>query len=537
MGQETEQYVREHKFLLNERQPWESRWKDIANYLLPGRGIFDGYIPNFGGDKHSKVASGIPLQPIKNLAAMMHGGLTSPAKPWFKLTIGSDPRLNEVGQVKVWLEMVEKILYSTFNKSNFYDAAQSLYLEVSGFSTACMWVQPHPTNGIVCFPLTAGEYCIFNDANGQVGGIYREYYQTAYQLIEQWGDKVSRRVKEAYERGNMYKFFPVVHVLKRAAKESAMNKVYPYESVYYEKDSGEMLSKRFLDWFNYLATRWDTVGADVYGRGPGDDAIADIKQFYQVRTDEVRAVNKMIDPPMMAPSSFQDRLNLSSGAVNYVAKGDYEGVKPLYQLNINPQNAMVLESAIRESIEKIFFNDLFIFMVNNPYATATEMALRQEEKLLLMGPVINRQIHEFLDPVITLTFNMLNKQGKIPQPPELLMDQEIKVDYISMLVTAQKLVGAESIDRFINVVGAAANLAPQSLDKVDFDQMIDEYAEMTNVPVRVVVPDEFVAKIREQRAKQEQQQMMDQQAMQAAQTAKTLADAKTEGSVLQQLGG
>jgi len=96
----------------------------------------------------------------------------------------------------------------------------------------------------------------------------------------------------------------------------------------------------------------------------------------------------------------------------------------------------------------------------------------------------------------------------------------LRVEYISIMAAAQRMVGIGGIDRLAGfVTNLAANTQnPQVLDKIDTDQMVDEYADMMGVSPRVVRPDEDVEAMRAERARA-------QAAMQAAQQAQMEADA------------
>lgn len=105
----------------------------------------------------------------------------------------------------------------------------------------------------------------------------------------------------------------------------------------------------------------------------------------------------------------------------------------------------------------------------------------------------------------------------------------LKVEYISILAQAQKMVGLQSIDRFVGFVGNLAQVYAEGLDKVNFDQAIDSYGEGLGVDPNIVRTDDEALAIRQNRAAQQamQQQVMLEQ--EQAKTAKTLADADTQG--------
>jgi len=148
-------------------------------------------------------------------------------------------------------------------------------------------------------------------------------------------------------------------------------------------------------------------------------------------------------------------------------------------------------------------------------ATATEIAERHEEKLLMLGPVLERLHNEMLSPKIDLTFARIVEAGLLPPPPPELQGVELNVEFVSTLAQAQRAVGVQSIDRLLGTIGAVAQFKPDVLDKIDGDQIIDMYSDMLGVDPSIIVGDARVAIIRADRAEQQQQQ----QALQTAAAA------------------
>jgi hypothetical protein len=168
--------------------------------------------------------------------------------------------------------------------------------------------------------------------------------------------------------------------------------------------------------------------------------------------------------------------------------------------------------------------------------TAREIQERHEEKLLMLGPVLERLNDELLDPLIDRTFGIMLRRGLIPPPPEELQGMELNVEYVSVMAQAMKLTGITSIERFMSFAGNLAGVNPGVLDKVDFDQAVDEYANMVGVPPSMIKDDDTVAKIREQRAQQQAAMQQAEMAAQGAQTAKTLSETQvTDENVVGQM--
>jgi hypothetical protein len=199
-----------------------------------------------------------------------------------------------------------------------------------------------------------------------------------------------------------------------------------------------------------------------------------------------------------------------------------------------------LRADIKEVEQRI--NDAFFVQLFKPITMMEgiqpknqfELMQRNQEALLELGPVLERIHGEFLSRLIDRQLKQMFKADLLPPAPEEMQGQEIRVEYISSLAMAQRAVATGGIDRLAAFVGGLVGAGFQSAaDKFDADQAIDEYSSLIGVPPRLVVPDEQVAAIREQRAQQQQQMQMMEMAKQAAETAKSASDAQmTEPSAL-----
>ena len=229
---------------------------------------------------------------------------------------------------------------------------------------------------------------------------------------------------------------------------------------------------------------------------------------------------------MAVPSKFKGVLNLIPGAMNYVDLED-KRVGPLYQISVDIDRIENKIVAVQNRVEKAFYTDLFLLITAaTGTMTATEVMEKQEEKLLLLGPTVERQI-ESLDNIIDVVFEFADERGMIPPPPPELEGQELKVEYISLLAQAQKLVMANSINAYLAVAERVSVLWPGSVIKTDANEVLDQYADIVGVPSKIIRPDDEVEEIEatQQQAAQQLQQM---EAMQAgAGIAKDLGGAST----------
>ena len=163
-------------------------------------------------------------------------------------------------------------------------------------------------------------------------------------------------------------------------------------------------------------------------------------------------------------------------------------------------------------------------------ASIPDSVVRHEEKLLALGPVLEQLNDDLLDPLIDNAFAMAFEQGAFPDPPEELQDQELKVEYISIMAQAQKLTGIANIERFTTFVvnTSAQSENPEMLDKVNFDQIVDNYGDRMGVDANMVRSDEEVEEMRARRAEAQQKAAMLESLNQAADTAQKLSKADLE---------
>jgi len=170
---------------------------------------------------------------------------------------------------------------------------------------------------------------------------------------------------------------------------------------------------------------------------------------------------------------------------------------------------------------------------NRRQITATEIEERQEEKLLALGPVLERVNQDLLDPLIENTFYVLEKQGKLPPAPEELLDQEYKIEYVSIMAQAQRLAGISHIERLVGFVGQAAQLDQSIVQKLNMEEIVEMYADQLGASSKLLRTKEELEQSRAaEQAEAQAIQKMQMQA-QAVDSAKKLSETNiTDNSAL-----
>lgn len=515
------------------KRGWESHWRDLAANFMPRRARFldagewtnDGRVKNHLQDDVGVLA-------LRTLASGMQSGLTSPARPWFNLTLQDADLVTNNKAVKEWLHTCYERMVAAFARSNFYDQIHMLYRELGVFGTGVMLVEEDHENSIRCRTLTAGEYALDVNSSFRVDTLYRRVRMTPRQVAQAWPDTCPERIKNMAERDN-YEWLTILHAIEPNSERRPGSKrgdERPYRSIFCLIEGGtEILEDSGYFEFPALCPRWDTTASDIYGSSPAMDALADCRMLQKISEDGRIALEKEVNPPLLVvQGGLGSDVDTSPGALTQVpslAQGA-PSIQPLYQVKANLAALEQTKQQLKTQIREMFFNDLFLMITQvNQQMTATEVNARNSEKMLLLGPVLDRLRSELFQPLIERVFGILSRSGIMPPPPvedvPELAGQEIKIEFISILAMAQKQAGIDSINQTVAFIGNIMQLSPDAIDKLNVDEAIDQVADMQGVPPKLIRSDDEVSAIRQERALQMQQQ----QQLEAAQQSMNLAGA------------
>ncbi len=536
-----------------ERELWRPHWRDLQRNILPEHGIALQGISQWeqvdGGKKRYWILDDAPSLAVGVFAAGMLSGLSSPSRPWFRLRL-LDPDMNDWYPAKVWLAAVERCIYDILAKSNFYPSVHQGYQELGVFGTWAQFINEDDDTIVRCRPLTIGEYWLGMNNRLQVDTVYRRLWMNAAQIVEEFGEEnVSTTVSNAYKCNQLATLFEVIQGIE--PNDSRYNvpqcKGKAYRSGYFER-SGEkkkMLRIRGFNDFPAQAPRWAVVGAKTYGTCPGMLCLANAKMLYKLTQKFLELLDKMVDPPLVAPTSMKtDTIFTVPGGLSYsddLGQGN-NGLRPLYQVPDVLDATQRKIDLVKEQIKEAFFNDLFMAISQEPTrsnVTAAEIAERHEEKLAVLGPIITSSTGELFSPSISRVINCAHRVKFLPPPPRAIAGLPLHIEYVSILAQAQKMVGISAVNQFVGFCAQLAQVfGPQVLDQVNADNVVLLYHEMTGVDPKTLNPNEVVSAIRQQRQKAQQQQQQLQAAGAAAGVAKTLGDASTQpGNALAELLG
>jgi len=514
-------FMRRKAMLWSERASWVPDWLELVDYVAPTAGRFQTTDANRGDkvQRAKRVNDRTGRRALRVMAAGFQAGMSSPARPWFRLSTGDD-ELDANHDVKLWLRKVENKMRAVFATGNTYRVLHQLYVELGAFGTACAVMLPDFDNVLHMMPLTIGSYALATDAKNRVTCLAREFRMTVGQMVGEFGyENCSSHVQNLYDRETLDVWVMVEHIVEpRTARKQgvdlASNKAY--RSVYYEVggDSGKhegLLRDSGFDTSPILAPRWEVNENDVYGTGPGHEALPSIRELQHGKLRKSQVIDYQSNPPLAIPSNLKEAgINRLPGGNTYVdTAGTENSIKTLFDVKLDISTLREDIMDVRSQIKQHFFEDLFLMLANDTRSgvTATEVAERHEEKLLMLGPVLERMENELFDPLIDFTFDRLAAAGALPPPPEVLQNRKLAVEYIGLLAQAQKAVALKSVDRLVATASsiAGATQDPSVWDNLDIDKIIQGYSDGLGTDPSFVRDPKVRDQMRQARAQQQAQ--------------------------------
>lgn len=475
------------KALQEERESWFGHWRQLSDMYLPRRypWLMTQSEVRTANRRNSKLLSSTSTIAARTLASGMMNGVTSPSRPWFRLRLAGFKEEQVSQAASEWLDRVTEIIQTILAESNFYNAMAVHYLEWGVFGTASLAIMEDFDDIIRCYNYALGEFYLGQDHTQRVNRHARYFERTVEQLVKEFGkENISQKVLMEYEKGGaaLFKKVKVAHLIEENKDDALRKTNAAWREVYWEldADAGEYLACRpFYEWPT-VTSRWEITGQDVYGTSPGMDAYGDVRQLQTIILKQGQGLEKQVSPPLIVDQQLRNRPHgLAANGITYAStSGQNFGAKEAYKVNLPFQELEIIQSKLEVSIQETFYNHLFTMISQlDTVRSATEIDARREEKLVLLGSVLERFYNEGLDPALRRVYGIAKRKQLLPEPPPELDDIPIEVQYVSVLSDAQRSVGTVAIERFLSFTGELAGVYPEVKHVPNAVELAKQYAE------------------------------------------------------------
>jgi len=525
-----------------EYQMWEPHFRELRDAIKPTKGRFFLGESRKSSTINKKVVDTTASQSHQTLKSGLMGGVTSPSRPWFKLGIHGQDDIDDP-DVKAYLHTCQSRMYQVLRGSNMYGTLDKCYGDLGLYGTFGGLIRGSFENVIHSHAFPMGLYRIAEDSEGVINALHWDLNMTVEQCVEQFGeDRVSNSVRNRYNSNDRHTNVAVcaaVELRKKRDPNSPLSTNKPVAVYYWEKnESAKMLDVSGLGVNGMLGPRWEASEGETWSvTSPAMEALGDAVQLQVQHRDKAIAIQTMIKPPMQGPAGSKRTYSGNPASFTTVTTMNIEkgGARPAHVPNVDISHLREDIFETQQRIKASFITDLFrmtseMGIEGVKDVTATAIASMHEEKLLVLGPVLESLNNGLLQPVIESTFHYMQEAQILPEAPDALDGSPVKVEFIGLLAQAQKAIGLAAIERTIGFVGSVAQLKPEVLDKLDVDETVDAFADQVGPPPSMIRTTKQANESRKARAEAEQQQGMIEAAEPLAHAASLISEASDRGA-------
>ncbi len=512
--------------LKGQRHTTENTWQEIADNLL-GRRDFN-VVRTPGQQRLQKIYDDTSKVSSSLLAGAIHSLMTMAR--WFSLRF-DEPALNEDADAMVWLDLVEKRIYAAIGapEANFHAQLSETYIDLINFGTGAMFIEDVPGAGVQFSTRPLQELYLAENPSGRIDTIGRQFKLTARQAIELWGDE-AKMAQSSADGGRYEEHHDYVHLILPNDDLVVGNIDHtgmPWASFYLSLEDKAVMERSGYPELPLMTPRWEKDPGEVYGRGPGWNALSNQKMLNEMKKVTLKAAQKAIDPPMMVGEGvLPGDLRFHPGAVIPV-----DTVMSMMNPPIQPipfagkfQIGEALIADARKAVQDSFHHQL-IETIRDPRMTATQVLELAAQMQRHLAPILGRMETEFYDPALNRVFAIEWRAGRIPKPPEHVRGRQFNFNYISPIARSQQTSDARAIIDFSSFITNLSVSVPEVLDVVDFDDESRKLADALGVPPTSIRDKKAVQKRRDAAAELAAQQEAIEQAVTATDQIAKLAKA------------
>lgn len=525
MGALADEAIQQWEWGSADKQTFMNSWQQITNYILPNRN--DYLVEKTPGQKRMQyIFDAMPVWALEQNACGMHSLLTSTALQWFYLH-ADDDRINNIADVRRWLEQASSAMYALFNspRRNFASQSYEVFLDQASIGNSTMAVLESDRVDVLFSTRHMKECVWFENEEDRVDGNIRNWTWTAQQATNKWGNAAGPSVAKAMGDGKPQTKFTFLHDVRPRKNRDAQrddNQNMAWKSVYVNlADKIEIDVSGFQE-FPYLCSRASKASGEVYGRGEGSIAAPDVQMLNEHKKLIVKAAQKVIDPPLQVPDKgFLMAIRTVPGSMNYYranSTGRIEAVKTGgdIQLGIDMLNAL------QNQISKTFYVDMLRMPVDptDPSSegkgvTATYWLQRRDKEMMMLQPTLARRQAEFLGPLIDRTFGILWRKSvrmkfgagsPFPPPPPQLKGQKLNVEYVSPIALAQKSTQMDGVTRLMQLQAQLTQMNPKGVYILQDEAILRLAARDWNAPIDTLKTADDIAQ--DQQDQQQSEAMM-----------------------------
>jgi hypothetical protein len=502
------------------RALFDTHWEDAARYVWPNQQDFVTTQRSPGEKRNLDIFDDTATENSKRYAAVMEALLTRRSTRWHRIQ-ASEKELRKSASVRDYFQQVEELLFKERESqgANAYGACAQAYRSLGVFGNDGLFIdtrfeQGEPV-GIRYKALDLRDLWVSRDWQDQPAVIFRRYELPVSQLAEKFGPE--RIPSHLMEKATQHPFdrAELLTVLYRNPEHqpaSVFSKMWLAVEIL-TTDKVTVSDGRGYAELPVIFSRAEVAPGETYGRGPAMDVLPTIKTLNEMVKTMIRAAHKVADPPLLVANDgvlgVTQAVRLRAGALTRggLSIAGQELVKPLYtggNVGINMETLQYFT----QKLDRAFLVDLFTLLVEKPQMTAAEILERANEKGMFLGPIIGGQQSEKLAPMIEREIGLLARMGRLPEPPEELIEAggEYVLEYETPAAQLQRAGQVQTIESWLLSLQALGQVDPGVLEVADLEAAARRLGELRGVPAELIRDPREVAMRRQAQLQKAQEQ-------------------------------
>lgn len=514
-----------------------TRWQECANYIQPRKGnILTKLSP--GQPQTILLHDTTAEQSLIVYAAGIVSFLTPTSERWFRLA----PKKKDTPlEFKAWLDEASEDMASELAGSSFYEVWHEDCLDGGCFGSSLLRTDEYvdEPDGLIGFTnIPVGTFWWREDNRGRISTITRKWKWTAQQAADEFGeDSLTPQLLKAYRSADKtnssreFHFVEMVGPRKKSdiIKGTTTSENRPFECLYVCVEDQDVIREDGYYENPYAGCRTSRSNNEVYGRGPGTQAMPEIKMVNRMEEDISVIIERMAKPSWISPDDTAYTPDNRPDGVTFWDASRGDAYKPQ---QIEMKNRVDLAEERTEQKRKIirdyFYNDMFKLLTSQEEMarekTAYEVSQMVAERMILFSPIFGRITKEKLNPMLYRVFSIMYRNGRFkPLPagidPSLL---EFEVDYVSKIALAIKAIQNQALATAVQLITTMVQLDPLLVNLLKCEDAARQVMSNSGVPSAWVRSKSEYARLCQLQQQEQQRLQMAQAAEAGTQAIKNL---------------
>ena len=483
-----EELIKLSGHLFEKKYPVLSLWQTISEHFYPERADFT-VTRNVGQELADSLVDSYPVLVRRDLgnsfSAMLRDG------DWFGIDVEDDT--DHLGSL--WLDRSTIRLKRLMEQrtANFVRATKEGDHDYATFGQCVISVELNKlANGLLFRAWHLRDCAWFDDESGQVGGVVRKWDATYSDLMQYFGDKNHKNIKDQVGK-TPFKETTVHHLVLPVEMygDDQLTERFKWVSVWVDVTNNHLIEETPMNHMMYVVPRFQTISGSPYAYSPATVVgLPDARALQAMTHTLLEAGERYARPPIIATSKvIRGDVDLSPDGITWVDQ-EYDeklgaSLRTLNQDRGGFPIGMEMRAGIVDVLSSAFYLNKITLPATTHEMTAYEVAERMKqyrrENLPLFAPIEA----EYNGRLCETAFDVAMNAGLLGSPydiPESLKDQDVRFRFVSPLTASEEEKKSTQFSQVAQLLSQAAEYDEQVIQNVDFDSAIRDAIEGVGAP-------------------------------------------------------